>query len=85
MDEIRGSSDLANYADIILKTERKEGNLVLKQLKCRNAKEQEPIRIITEIDEEEKLLKYPIDTKVNCVNVGIDENGGIKLFLVQPE
>jgi len=34
---------------------------------------------------EEKLLKYPIDTKVNCVNVGIDENGGIKLFLVQPE
>lgn len=46
MDEIRGSSDLANYCDFILKNERKGKNqIILKQLKCRRAIEQEPIQI----------------------------------------
>jgi len=45
MDELRGSSDLANYADIILKLERKGDNLILKQLKNRNAEEEKPIKI----------------------------------------
>jgi len=57
MDEIRGSSDLANYADIIMKTERKAGNLVLKQLKNRNAREEPPIEIGVEFNEEEDFLK----------------------------
>ena len=57
MDEIRGSSDLANYADIILKTERKAGNLVLKQLKNRNAREEPPIEVGVEFNEEEGFLK----------------------------
>lgn len=51
MDEMRGSSDLANYADIILKTERKSGNLILKQLKNRNAEEEKPIKIKVEFGE----------------------------------
>lgn len=45
MDEIRGSSDLANYADGILKTERKGDFLILKQLKNRNAPEEKPIKV----------------------------------------
>jgi len=57
MDEIRGSSDLANYADIILKVERQKGFLILKQLKNRNAQEQEPIKISLEFNEEEEYVK----------------------------
>jgi RecA-family ATPase len=45
MDEIRGSSDLANYADIIMKMERRKGTIILKQLKNRNAQEIEPMKI----------------------------------------
>ncbi len=52
MDELRGSSDLANYADIILKMERKAGVVILKQLKNRNAQEIEPIKIKVEFDED---------------------------------
>jgi len=52
MEEIRGSSDLANYADIILKTERRGETLILKQLKNRNAKEEEDQQIKVEFDEE---------------------------------
>lgn len=51
MDEIRGSSDLANYADIIVKLERKGNNLIFKQLKNRNAPEEKPIQIKTEFGE----------------------------------
>lgn len=51
MDEIRGSSDLANYCDFILKNERKGKKIILKQLKCRNAPEIEPIEISYETDE----------------------------------
>lgn len=60
MDEIRGSSDLANYADIILKMERKSGNVILKQLKNRNAQEEPPIKIdcIFDPDSEYVTLKY---------------------------
>lgn len=52
MDEMRGSSDLANYADMILKMERKKGNVILKQLKNRNAPEEEPVKIECESCEE---------------------------------
>jgi len=52
MDELRGSSDLANYADIILKTERKGEFLILKQLKNRNAEEEKPVKIKFEFIEE---------------------------------
>lgn len=45
MDMIRGSSDLANYADFILKNERKGKNLILKQLKMRSAPEEPPQEI----------------------------------------
>ncbi len=51
MDMIRGSSDLANYADFILRNERKGKNLVLKQLKMRAAPEIEPINVKIETDE----------------------------------
>lgn len=51
MDMIRGSSDLANYCDFILKNERKGKSLVLKQLKLRHAPEIEPLLIKYETDE----------------------------------
>jgi len=57
MDEIRGSSDLANYADIIFKTERRGNTLVLKQLKNRNAPEEKPIQINLDSDEE-NFIKF---------------------------
>ena len=59
MDEMRGSSDLANYADIILKTERKGKKLILKQLKNRNAEELTPFQIKTQFEENNKeMVKF---------------------------
>jgi len=52
MDMIRGSSDLANYCDFILKNERNGNSLVLKQLKMRSAPEQDPIAVEIDTDEE---------------------------------
>jgi hypothetical protein len=43
MDMIRGSSDLSNYADFILKNERKGKKIILKQLKMRSAPERNPL------------------------------------------
>jgi len=87
MDEIRGSSDLANYADIILKTERKGTNLVLKQLKNRNAQEEEPIKIETKFEEDKLEMLYGGDFKeltqvgrcVEILSVWVAEQG-IKTF-----
>jgi RecA-family ATPase len=58
MDELRGSSDLANYADIILKTERRSSFLILKQLKNRNMQELKPIQIKTNFEHENLKLEY---------------------------
>lgn len=58
MDELRGSSDLANYVDGIIKTERKGENLILKQLKNRSAQEEPPIKIKCEFDEETIKMIY---------------------------
>jgi len=59
MDEIRGSSDLANYADIILKMERPRGTeLILKQLKNRNAPEEQPIVIDSYFEDDSIRLNY---------------------------
>lgn len=51
MDEIRGSSDLANYCDFILSNSRKGNNIILEQLKNRNAPEMDPIFVKVETDE----------------------------------
>lgn len=58
MDEIRGSSDLANYADIILKMERRKGEVVLKQLKNRNMAEINPIKIENLFEDNSINLEY---------------------------
>ena len=55
MDEIRGSSDLANYCDFILSNKRKGNNVILEQLKNRNAPEMEPVFVKIETDEEETI------------------------------
>lgn len=54
MDQLRGSSDLANYADFILKNKRKgqEGKIILEQIKNRNAPEINPLAIAFETDNE---------------------------------
>lgn len=46
LDEIRGSSDIANYCDAVLIVEqRKDGSLILSQAKMRRQKEIEPFGI----------------------------------------
>lgn len=52
MDMLRGSSDLANYADIILQMDRKGNSLILKQLKNRNAQEELPAKISSDFGED---------------------------------
>ena len=87
MDELRGSSDLANYADIILKMERKGGSLILKQLKNRNAEEEQPIKISSEFVEDSVKLTYQgefikqtmADKCVELLTIWIAEND-IKQF-----
>ena len=59
MAEIRGSSDLANYADFIIKTDReRSGILLLKHLKSRGSKEEEPLKIRVEIDDEKRIASF---------------------------
>ena len=42
MDELRGSSEITNYADVVILFERKGADrVILRQLKCRRAKEKE--------------------------------------------
>lgn len=69
MDEIRGSSDLANYADFIMKTEKKGEFLILKQLKNRNAAEEKPLKIKQTFNEDllnfEYLGEYEKKTKID--------------------
>jgi hypothetical protein len=55
MDMIRGSSDLANYADFILKNERRGKKLILKQLKMRNAPEIVPQEVKVSTNETEYM------------------------------
>lgn len=51
MDQMRGSSDLANYADTIMKLIRKGKKLTISQTKQRSAKELEPFEIEIVTDE----------------------------------
>ena len=74
MDMIRGSSDLANYADFILKNERKGKNLILKQLKMRMAQEEVPLEMKVSSDEEkigfECLGEYsPVTADQKCAEI----------------
>ncbi len=56
MDELRGSSDLANYVDGIIKLERLGEKLVyIKQLKNRNDVEEKPQRIKVEFEGKENI------------------------------
>ncbi len=64
MDEIRGSSDLANYADFILKNERRGNSIIIKQLKNRNAPEIDPIQVKIETDETSYIKFVPQEMKV---------------------
>lgn len=84
MDEIRGSSDLANYADIIFKTEGQGKNIIFKQLKNRNAAEEPPIKIKTEFNEEKYVKmtyegEYSKQTQTDkcaeAILVWVSENG----------
>lgn len=68
MDMIRGSSDMANYADFILKNERKGKNLILKQLKMRSAPELAPMEVKVESSEGDYIKfinqgEYNVQTK----------------------
>lgn len=45
LDEVRGSSDIVNYTDVVLYLHRNKGSsdsIILKQLKCRHKKELDP-------------------------------------------
>lgn len=54
MDMLRGSSDLANYADFILKNKRKSNGqgIILEQIKNRNAPEINPVSLSFDTDNE---------------------------------
>jgi hypothetical protein len=59
MDEIRGSSDLANYSDVILILERPKGaqnRVILKQVKSRRSPELEPLLINIEWGDKVKFI-----------------------------
>jgi len=59
MDEVRGSSDLANYSDVVLILERPKGSqnrIILKQVKSRRSPELEPLLI--EIDWSNNKVKF---------------------------
>lgn len=61
MDEIRGSSDLANYSDNILLFNKPKGTpntLILKQVKCRRAPEQSAIAVQLVWDDNNLQLSY---------------------------
>jgi hypothetical protein len=59
MDEIRGSSDLANYSDVVIILERPKGSrnrVILKQVKSRRSPELEPLLI--DIDWSDNKVKF---------------------------
>lgn len=59
LDEMRGSSDMSNYADVVLIFQRPKGavdKFVLKQLKCRRSQEIEP-KLIQMVWNEDQSLK----------------------------
>jgi hypothetical protein len=59
MDEIRGSSDLANYSDVVIILERPKGSqnrVILKQVKSRRSPELEPLLI--DIDWSDDKVKF---------------------------
>jgi RecA-family ATPase len=64
MDELRGSSDLANYADLIIKLERHGNKIIVKQLKNRNAEEIQPFSVMCNFCEE--------DGEATCVRMKYD-------------
>lgn len=78
MDMIRGSSDLANYADFIMKNDRKGKNIILKQLKMRNAPEKCPVEIKIETDEE-SYIKFV--SSGDMVLQGKDEKSAEQILL----
>lgn len=78
MDEVRGSSDLVNYSDFVLKNERLGNKIILKQLKSRGSKEINPIEINIET-EEDNFFKFNLQGEYTSRNK--DEKCSEILFL----
>lgn len=72
MDMIRGSSDLANYADTIFQLTRKGRSLTIKQTKQRSAKELEPFRIQLETDEI-TYMKFKFEGELETTDIQIQK------------
>jgi hypothetical protein len=61
MDELRGSSELTNYADVVIIFERPpkvQNRFIFRQAKCRRAKEQPPFMIQLNWDETFNSLNF---------------------------
>lgn len=67
MDELRGSSDLANYADVIMIVQRNKGSegFILKQAKCRYKQEMNPKIINMEWTEDSLKMECLGDAEEN--------------------
>ena len=77
MDEIRGSSDLANYADTILIVQRNRGaenNFILKQAKCRYKQEMAPKAINIDWGEDILTMDCVGDAEENIYAVEVCAN-----------
>ena len=71
MDEIRGSSDLANYSDTILILERPKGSndqIILRHVKSRRSIELEPILIEIEWNAEDGIRFIAKGTAIEILN-----------------
>lgn len=78
MDDIRGSSDLANYCDFILKNERKGKKIIFKQLKCRNAPEIDPLSLSFETDDK-TFFKFKCDGNFEPVTA---EDKAVEMLII---
>ena len=61
MDELRGSSELANYADVILlfrRVPKTQNKFILSQAKCRRALEQQPLTIQMNWSEDKSSVTF---------------------------
>lgn len=77
MDELRGSSEIANYAGVIItqdKIRNVDGKLIIRQLKCRGKKELPPYKINTSFSKYEARFSIEgeaeelVDASESCAN-----------------
>jgi hypothetical protein len=92
MDELRGSSELTNYADVVLifqKIPKNQDKFLFKQAKCRRAREQPTYMIEMQWADDDKSVKFAnlgtaeqfldqVDLAMRKIMVWLEENNKIE-------